>query len=80
MDIGFLERAGVAPETFTALVSAGNDDEALLRHFDQHVPAERRDAANRWILKDKSRSLDRQDEEEGRKLKPSLIKRVLRLS
>lgn len=66
MDIGFLERLGIAPETFTALVSAGHDDQALARLLDELVPAERREAANRWILHDKRRSLDSQDEEEGR--------------
>jgi hypothetical protein len=63
---GFLERAGVTPETFDSLVSQGADDEKLVTYFDRHVPPERREAANRFVLEEHRADLDRQDREEGR--------------
>lgn len=66
MDVGFLERLGVAPGEFTALVSAGSDDATLVAELDRRTTPRRRTAANRWILKEKAASLDRQDHEEGR--------------
>ena len=66
LSMGFLERAGVTRETFDALVDQGADDEKLVTYFDRHVPPDRREAANRYVLEEKRDSLDEQDEEEGR--------------
>jgi len=66
MDRGFLERLGVAPDEFTALVASGLDDAALAAALDTRTTPERREAANRWILEEKAESLARQDAEEGR--------------
>jgi hypothetical protein len=63
---GFLDRAGVAREAFDALIAQGADDEKLVTYFDRHVPHERRDSANRFILEEHRANLDEQDAEEGR--------------
>ncbi|TAM60914.1 DUF5069 domain-containing protein [bacterium] len=62
---GFLERCGVTPEVFTALIRSGASDEELVRYFAMHVDPQRRDAANRWVLVDNAEDLREQEREEG---------------
>jgi hypothetical protein len=62
---GFLERCGVSLEAFDALIVQGADDGELVAYFDRHVPAERREAANRFVLEEKAANLDAQELEEG---------------
>jgi hypothetical protein len=63
---GFLERCGISPQTFTALITGGAEDEDLVRYFDHHVTAEQREAANRWVLVENATDLDEQEREEHR--------------
>lgn len=63
---GFLERAGVEPDTFDVLIAQGADDEKLVTYFDRHVSRECRDRANSFVLEEHRTDLDSQDQEEGR--------------
>ncbi len=64
---GFLKAAGVSEQEFDRLIRDGATDEQLARHFEQHVPAERRTAANHFVLDTMASHLDEQDAEEGRR-------------
>jgi len=61
LDKGFLERAGVAEDEFLELVARGVTDDELGSYFERHVPADRREAANHWVLVDMAGHLDDQD-------------------
>ena len=63
---GFLERAGVGQDTFDVLITQGADDEKLVTYFDRHVPPDRRNQANAFVLEEHRADLDLQDREEGR--------------
>lgn len=65
MSLGFLERCGVTPEAFTALVKADADDDGIARYFAEHVTPERRDIANRWVIVDNAADLQEQARDEG---------------
>ncbi len=65
LSMGFLRAAGIAKTDFDGLIRGGASDEDLVEYFDRHVPAERRDAANRFVLHDMASHLDEQDAEEG---------------
>jgi hypothetical protein len=62
---GFLERCGVPQDDFDALIENGATDGELVVYFDQHVPPELRDTANRFVLEEKAANLDQQEVEEG---------------
>lgn len=64
---GFLKAAGVSQADFDTLVQGGASDEDLVAYFDQHVTAQRREAANRYVLETVASHLDEQDAEEGRR-------------
>ena len=64
---GFLRAAGVSDDDFKGLIRDGASDEDLVTYFDQHVTAERREAANRYVLDTMASHLDEQDAEEGRR-------------
>lgn len=66
LSTGFLDRAGVSVDDFDGLIRKGASDEDLARHFDDHVPDAKREAANRFVLEDMASHLDEQDAEEGR--------------
>lgn len=63
--MGFLERAGVSRDEFNALVAKNTSDEQLVKYFDEHVPFDRREAANRYVLETMREHLDELDAEEG---------------
>lgn len=63
---GFLDRAGVTQEQFDLLIEQNASDEQLLAYFHRHVPPEKRDDANRFVLEENRSNLDEQDKEEGR--------------
>ena len=65
LSMGFLDAAGVSRGDFDQLVRNGESDDELVRFFDAHVPAERRDTANRFVLEEMASHLDEQDAEEG---------------
>jgi hypothetical protein len=64
--MGFLDRCGVDKKTFHTLIAEGATDEDLVKHFDENVPPEKREAANRYVLEEMAPHLDEQDAEEGR--------------
>lgn len=66
LSTGFLDRAGVSVDDFDALIRDGASDADLVRHFDEHVDAGRREAANAYVLNDMKAHLDKEDAEEGR--------------
>lgn len=65
MSKAFLGAAGVSQSDFDALITKGADEDEIVRYFDAHVPAERREAANKLILEKYASHLDEQDAEEG---------------
>lgn len=65
LSTGFLNAAGVSRDDFDRLVRDGASDDDLVRYFDEHVPAKRREAANRFVLESMATHLDQQDAEEG---------------
>ncbi len=64
---GFLHAAGVSDQDFQRLISDGASDDDLVKYFDEHVPAERKTAANHYVLETVASHLDEQDAEEGRR-------------
>ena len=64
MDMGVLERWGVSREQFEAALHAHPDDAGLQAWLESHVTADRIEAANRWLLDERTANLDRQDAEE----------------
>jgi hypothetical protein len=65
MDLGVMERWGITAPEFDAAIATHPTDEAILEWLKARVDDGRRDAANRWLVEDKSTNLDRQDSEEG---------------
>lgn len=66
LSMGFLQRAGVSKDEFHQLIKNGASDDEFVRYFNEHVPPEKKEAANRYVLEDMSDALDSQDAEEGR--------------
>jgi hypothetical protein len=65
MDKGVFERWGITAAEFDAAVAEHRTDDAILAWLEKRVDAEHRDAANIWLLTEKSANMDRQDAEEG---------------
>jgi hypothetical protein len=65
MDRGVFERWGVSAADFDAAIQTRRTDEAILEWAMERVSVQGREAANSWLLAEKSESLDRQDSEEG---------------
>jgi hypothetical protein len=65
MDKGVFERWGVKPKEFDEAIRTRRSDAEILAWLKERVSAERRDAANAWLRKEKRENLDRQDREEG---------------
>ncbi len=65
MDKGVFERWGITVAEFDAAVAANRTDDAIVAWLEAHVDAAHRDAANSWLLTEKSANMDRQDREEG---------------
>jgi hypothetical protein len=65
MDKGVLERWGITPAQFDEAIRKHRSDAEILAWVRERVSDERREAANAWLRKEKSGSLDRQDSEEG---------------
>ncbi|MBV8246460.1 MAG: DUF5069 domain-containing protein [Candidatus Eremiobacteraeota bacterium] len=64
MDKGVMERWGIAPADFDAAIRAHQSDEAILGWLRERTTPSQRDAANRWLLEERTENLDRQDREE----------------
>lgn len=65
MDLGVLDRWGVLPIAFDAALAQYPDDATLHDWLAERVPADRVEAANAWLERDRCENLDRQDAEEG---------------
>ena len=64
-DRGVMERWGIAPRDFDqALRTHGNDD-GVVQWLRSRTTRDAIEAANCWLLEEKTDSLDRQDAEEG---------------
>ncbi len=65
LDKGVFERWGITPADFDAALATAQTDEQILAWVKSRVPEERRIEANRWVIEEKAKSLDKQDLEEG---------------
>lgn len=65
MDKGVMERWGVMPDEFDAAIRTHRDDASILEWLCSRATPEQVEAANRWLLTEKTENLDRQDSEEG---------------
>ena len=65
MDRGVFERWGITAQQFDDLVRKFPDDDRILAWLEERVPQEGSDAANAWLVEEKTANLDRQDSEEG---------------
>jgi hypothetical protein len=65
MDRGMFERWGITAKQFGEALRSQPSDEQIVAWLSERVSGARRDRANRWLLEEKSKSLDRQDAEEG---------------
>jgi hypothetical protein len=64
MDRAVMQRWGISPPEFTAAIGENSTDDRILAWVSEHVPPDRMQAANSWVLSQKE-SLDRHDAEEG---------------
>lgn len=65
MDMGMMERWGIEPAEFNEALKQHATDELLHAWFKERVRPEHVEAANAWLLSERSANLDRQDAEEG---------------
>jgi len=65
MDEGVFKRWGISAKHFNEAIREHRDDEAIHAWLDARVSSEQSEAANTWLVNDKSSNLDRQDREEG---------------
>jgi hypothetical protein len=65
MDRGVFDRWGVTARAFGAALETCTTDAEIAAWLKARVPAAKRDDANRWLVNEKSSSMDRQDAEEG---------------
>jgi hypothetical protein len=65
MDKGVMERWRVTPDEFDDALSRNPSDELLYQWFTQRVRPQDVQAANEWLLAERTENLDRQDAEEA---------------
>ena len=65
MDRGVFDRWGITSRMFNAALDSCDTDEGILAWIRARVTDERRDEANRWLLREKGANLDKLDAEEG---------------
>jgi hypothetical protein len=65
MDRGVFKRWGISSGDFDRAIRAHPTDDGILAWLRERAGDDRRDAANRWLLEEKSANLNRQDAEEG---------------
>ncbi len=65
MDKGVMERWGITPQEFDEAIEAHATDDAIYEWLLSRTTPQKIEAANRWLLGEKSENLDRQDSEEG---------------
>jgi len=65
LDKGVMERWGITPAQFDEALKTIDSDEGILAWAKAHISDAQREAANTWVIVEKSASLDKQDSEEG---------------
>jgi Domain of unknown function (DUF5069) len=65
MDKGVMQRWGITSEEFDDALARNPTDESLYAWFTARVRPQDVQAANEWLLGEKTENLDRQDSEEG---------------
>lgn len=65
MDQGVFERWGITAAQFDAAIRTHGTDEAIHTWLSERVSGDAREAANSWLVNEKSENLDRQDREEA---------------
>ena len=65
MDRGVFERWGITAAQFDEAIATHRTDDAIVAWLKERVDTAHRDAANAWLLNEKSGNLDKQDSEEG---------------
>jgi hypothetical protein len=65
MDRGVFARWGITSDEFDDAVRNNKDDSSIHEWARKRVPQTAADAANRWLLDEKTENLDRQDREEN---------------
>ena len=65
MDRGVFDRWGVTARAFEAALDTCSTDAEIAAWLKARVPDPKRLEANRWLIEEKSSSMDRQDSEEG---------------
>lgn len=65
IDQGVMQRWGVTPPEFDAIVAANRDDASILQWAQATISGASADSANSWVCVEKLENLDRQDREEG---------------
>jgi hypothetical protein len=65
IDRAMFERWGITRETFDEALSTCTTDTAILAWASEHISAERREAANQYLLTERLANLDKEDAEEG---------------
>lgn len=64
MDQGVFARWGITAAQFEDAIGTHPTDEAIHAWLNERVSEDAREAANRWLVEEKSENLDRQDREE----------------
>ena len=64
MDQGVFERWGISSGDFDAALRTHTTDDAILNWANENVSENAREAANAWLVTEKTENLDRQDREE----------------
>ncbi|HEV7178362.1 MAG TPA: DUF5069 domain-containing protein [Candidatus Baltobacteraceae bacterium] len=64
IDKGMFEHWGITPSEFDRAVAEHRDDRAILAWAQSVIPPDAAQAANRWLIAEKTENLDRQDGEE----------------
>lgn len=65
MDQGVLERWGVTSAQFDEAIRTHPTDQEILKWAQERVSGDAREAANAWLVNEKTENLDRQDGEEN---------------
>ena len=65
MDQGVMERWGITPQQFDAAIRIHTSDDSIYEWLAERVARDGFQAANEWLIDEKTENLDRQDAEEG---------------
>ena len=65
MDQGVFQRWGITSSQFDDAIQVHTTDAAILKWLEERVSEDAREAANAWLVNEKTENLDRQDREEA---------------